>query len=67
MPGALRNTRNDAGHWREQYKGHLLHQLECAGGTKWLDTGNQKVPRATHVTLCRENHLCGPLLLDAPM
>ena len=48
MPCALRNARDDAGEWRERYKGHLLHELACAGGIKLLETGGQKAPRATH-------------------
>ena len=48
MPGALRDARDDAGEWREQYTGHLLHELVCAGGTKCLEAGYQKALRATH-------------------
>ena len=38
---ALRNARDTAGDWREQHKGHLLHDLQCAGGMKWLEAGDQ--------------------------
>ena len=34
--------------WGDQYDGHLLHELVCAGGTKWLETRDQKALRATH-------------------
>ena len=71
MPGALRDARDDTRDWREQYKGHLLHELVCAGGTKWLEAGDQKAIRAKHgsqrLLMPEKNHLCGPILLDAPM
>ena len=44
----LASSRDDAGEWRERYKGHLLHELVCVSGTKWLETGDQKALRATH-------------------
>ena len=37
VPEALRDARDDAGDWRKQFKGHLLHELVCASGTKWLE------------------------------
>ena len=46
--GALRNARDAAVDWGEQNKGHLLHELICAGGIKWLDAGDQKALRVTH-------------------
>ena len=33
---------------KERYKGHLLHELACAGGKKWLEAGDQKALRVTH-------------------
>ena len=48
MPGALRNARDGAGERMERCSGHLLHELVCAGGTKWLETEDQKALRATH-------------------
>ena len=50
--GALRNARDDARDWREQYEGHLVHELVCAGGIKWLETRDPKALRATHGPQC---------------
>ena len=36
------------GEWRLLYKGHLLHELICAGGSKWLDGRDRKSLRLTH-------------------
>ena len=44
----FRDARDAAGDWREQYKGHLLHDLVCAGGIEWLEAGDQKALRVTH-------------------
>ena len=46
--GALRNAREVAGDWRKQFKGHLRHELSCAGEIKWLEAGDRKALRVTH-------------------
>ena len=46
--GALGNAREAAGDWRKQFQGHLLHELLCAGGIKWLEAGDRKALRVTH-------------------
>ena len=48
MPGVLCKARDDAGEWRKLYKGHLLHELICAGGSKWPDGRDRKSLRLTH-------------------
>ena len=37
MAGALCKARDEAGEWRRVYEGQLLHELTCAGGSRWLD------------------------------
>ena len=48
--GALRKAREVAGDWRKQKKRHLLHDLICAGGIKWLEAGDRKALRVTHAS-----------------
>ena len=48
MPGAPCKARDEAGEWRKMYEGHLLHELICAGGSRWLDGSDRKALRLTH-------------------
>ena len=37
----------EAGGWRKVYEGHLLHELTCAGESRWLDASDRKALRQT--------------------
>ena len=41
-------NRRDDQRPRDRYRGYLLHELICAGGSKWLDGRNRKALRLTH-------------------
>ena len=71
MPGALRNARVDAGEWREQYKKALVTRAGMR--RRYTVAGNRRSEGTTRDAWiptspdARENHLCGPILLDEPM
>ena len=48
MLGADSKARDEAGEWKNVYQGHLLHELMCAGGSRWLDASDRKALRLTH-------------------
>ena len=48
MSGVPCKARDEAGDRRKMYKGHMLHELICAGGSRWLDGSDRKALRLTH-------------------